>query len=203
MSNGSGPIVIALSHYDKPGSETSRLLAAARGGDHVALDDLYARHQGRLLNFLRASIAQSSLQAVTAEDVLQETLIASARKIAEFEPSGPASFYRWLVSIARFKLTEAGRAQKAKKRATAPLEEPVAASQTSPSGRLLRGERRDGLLEALANLPNRQADAVRMRYLEGQSVAEVAEQLACSDSAVKALVSRAMAELASRLGQNF
>ncbi len=192
-----------MSEHDKPGSETSRLVAAAREGDHLALDDLYARHQGRLLNFLRASMAGRSAQGFSAEDVLQETLLESARKIAGFEPRGRASFYRWLVAIAQFKLTEAARAQGAKKRAGAPLDESVAGSQTSPSGQLMRGERRDGLLQALAELPDRQADAVRMRYLKGQSVVEVAGQLECSESAVKALVSRGMAELASRLGQNF
>lgn len=192
-----------MSEHVNPGSETSRLVAAARDGDRLALDDLYARHQGRLLSFLRASMAGGSAQGFCAEDVLQETLLESTRKIAAFEPRGRASFYRWLVAIARFKLTEAARAQGAKKRARAPLDEDVAGSQTSPSGHMMRGERRDGLLQALAELPDRQADAVRLRYLEGQSVAEVAGQLDCSESAVKALVSRGMAELASRLGQKF
>ena len=190
-----------MSEHVNPGSETSRLIAAARDGDRLALDDLYARHQGRLLSFLRASMAGG--QSFSAEDVLQETLLESTRKIAAFEPRGRASFYRWLVAIARFKLTEAARAQGAKKRARAPLDEDVAGSQTSPSGHMMRGERRDGLLQALAELPDRQADAVRLRYLEGQSVGEVAGQLDCSESAVKALVSRGMAELASRLGQKF
>ena len=190
-----------MSESLNPGSETSRLIAAARDGERPALDDLYARHQGRLLNFLRATMAGGSAQGFSAEDVLQETLLEATRKIAAFEPRGRASFYRWLVGIARFKLTEAARAQRAKKRATSPLEEPVADTQTSPSGHMMRGERRDGLLQALADLPDRQADAVRLRYLEGLSGAEVAARLDCSESAVKALVSRGMADLATRLGQ--
>ena len=190
-----------MSESLNPGSETSRLIAAARDGERPALDDLYARHQGRLLNFLRATMAGGSAQGFSAEDVLQETLLEATRKIAAFEPRGRASFYRWLVGIGRFKLTEAARAQRAKKRATSPLEEPVADTQTSPSGHMMRGERRDGLLQALADLPDRQADAVRLRYLEGLSGAEVAARLDCSESAVKALVSRGMADLATRLGQ--
>jgi len=176
-------------------------VAAARVGDRLALDDLYARHQGRLLSFLRASMTGGLARRLSAEDVLQETLLESTRKIAAFEPRGPASFYRWLVAIARFKLTEAARALRARKRSTEPLDGPVAASQTSPSGHLARGEGRARLLGALDALPRRQADAVRLRYLEGLSASEAAERLECSESAIKALVSRGMAQLAGRLDE--
>jgi len=138
---------------------------------------------------------------IGAEDIVQETLLEAVRKVDGFVPSGaPGSFYRWLVGIARFKLREAARAQKAAKRAhERPLSGPVAASQTSPSGRALAGERAEGLAQALACLPERQALAVRLRWLDGLSVSETAKQLECTESAVKSLVCRGMADLAARL----
>jgi len=70
--------------------------------------DLCYRHQGRLFALIRARMPSSLSQRNAAEDVLQETLLEATRKIGAFEDQGPASFYRWLVGMARFKLAELG-----------------------------------------------------------------------------------------------
>lgn len=183
-------------------SETIRLLAEARDGSRTALDALYSRHRGRLLAFVAARMSARVRGALAADDVVQETYLEAARKVASFEPEGPASFYRWLVGIARFKLREAERAQRAKKRALqAPLAHDPLAAQTSPSGRAMRAERAGFIGDALAAVPEAQAEAVRLRYLEGLSVAECAARLERSESAVKALVSRGLAVLARKAGE--
>jgi RNA polymerase sigma-70 factor (ECF subfamily) len=53
---------------------------------------------------------------------------------------------------------------------------------------------------ALAALPDRQREALWLAAVEGFSYAEVASTLATSESSVKALVHRARATLAERLG---
>jgi RNA polymerase sigma-70 factor (ECF subfamily) len=170
---------------------------AAKDGDRGALDELVARHQGRLLAWLRASMEPPLAARVSAEDVLQETLLACARRLQSFEDRGPASFYRWLVGIARFKLSEARRAQRAGKRALEePMDDTLPGAVTSPSGRAVRAEGGAALHDALARLPDRQGEAVRLRYLEGLSVAETAARLETSESAVKALVGRGLTALA-------
>lgn len=179
---------------------TTRLVELARDGDRDALAGLYSRHSGRLLAFIRAQMPVSVSRRLAPEDLLQETLLEAARKLDAFTPQGPASFYRWLVGIARFKIAEALRAGRAKKRAmVGALEIDPAASQTSPSGGAARAERAVHIQDALAALPERQAQAVRLRYLEGLSLAETAQSLDCSEGAVKALVARGLADLAERL----
>ena len=180
-------------------TDTARLIHSARDGDRGALESLFSRHQGRLLNFIRARMDSWLAQRVSPEDILQETLLESARKMAGFDPQGPSSFYRWLVEIARFKLSEAARAHRAIKRtAENPLTDSVPAAQTSPSGRVARSEKSALLHRALASLPERQAEAVRLRYLEGLTVAETSERLGCSGGAVKALVARGLLELGTK-----
>jgi RNA polymerase sigma-70 factor, ECF subfamily len=180
--------------------ETLRLIEGARAGDRAAADALFARHRGRLLAFVRASTSPAVARAVTPEDVVQETQLEAARKIGEFTPREPSSFYRWLVEIARFKIAEAERAQRARKRALeTPLDGPLADSQTSPSGRAMRAEHASLLHEALAALPDRQGEAVRLRYLEGLTIAETAARLERSEAAVKALVTRGLDALAQRI----
>jgi len=184
-------------------AHTSFLVDAARDGDRSALTTLFTRHEGRLLAWVRATMPHPLTLRISAEDIVQETLLQAVRKVGGFQPTGDSgSFYRWLVGIARFKLMEARRAQRAAKRANErPLTGPVASSQTSPSGRVLAGERAQRLSEALATLPERQALAVRLRWLEGLSVAETAAKLECSETAVKSLVCRGMADLAGRLSR--
>jgi RNA polymerase sigma-70 factor (ECF subfamily) len=180
--------------------ETTRLVDAARTGDRDAMASLLFRHQGRLLSLLRARLRGELARRVTPEDVLQETLLEASRRIGAFEHQGPASFYRWLVGIARFKLSEAGRAQRALKRTPdLALESGQGDGATSLGGQVARREGALRIHDALANLPERQAEAIRLRYLEGLSVRETAERLECSVPAAKALVTRALAELGERV----
>ena len=176
------------------------LVGAACAGDRAALDALCARHAGRLLSAIRARLPAQVAARLTAEDILQETLLEAARKVGAWRSEGEGSFYRWLVGIARFKILEAQRAGLAGKRALeTTLDGDLARSQTSPSGGAMRVERADALASALGRLPGRQAEAVRLRYLEGASVAQTAVALECTESAVKALVARGLADLARTL----
>lgn len=177
-------------------AETGRLVELARGGDRAALDDLFERHRGRLAAFVRARMSGALLRTVTPADLLQESFLEAARKLGSFEDRGPSSFYRWLVAIARFKILEAERARNANKRALErPLDGDPAGEGSSPSARAIRRERRDLLRAALAELPGEQGEAVRLRYLEGCTIAETSERLGRTDAAVKALVSRGLAAL--------
>jgi RNA polymerase sigma factor (sigma-70 family) len=55
--------------------------------------------------------------------------------------------------------------------------------------------RRDGVLQALLELPFQQRATVVLRYLEGLTQAETAELLGCSEGTVKSQSSRALATL--------
>jgi len=184
-------------------TETSHLLRAAQLGDGRALDDLYARHAGRLLGFIRVAMTGDVARRVAAEDILQETLLESARKLDDFEPRGPSSFYRWLVEIARYKLAEARRAGRALKRANErplPVDEIGLPGVTStPSRHAVAREQVEQLAAGLEQIGGRRAEAIRLRYLEGLSVAETAAAMDSSESAVKSLVARGLGDLADQL----
>ena len=180
--------------------DTQRLLADARGGDSIALDALFDRHRGRLTAFVAARMHPGLRGWIEPDDVVQEACLEAARKIAEFEDRHPNGFYAWLVRIADFKLKEADRRRRAKKRGQpASLEVEPMSLQTSVAGRASRGEHALRIADALTVLPGSQAEAVRLRYLQGLSVAETAERLETTPAAVKALVARGLAQLAGRL----
>ena len=182
-------------------SETLYLLQAVKLGDHQARDDLFTRHAGRLTGFIRVNMSAELRARVGAEDILQETLLEAARKLDAFEPRGPAAFYGWLVEIARYKLAEARRAGRALKRARqTPLDSQVSLGVTStPTRHAERSERAQHLALALERLDEQRAEAVRLRYLEGLSVADAAARAGCSETALKSRVARGLSELADLL----
>jgi len=96
--------------------DTQRLLADARGGDAMALDTLLDRHRGRLTAFVASRMHPGIRGWIEPDDIVQETCLEAARKLGDFEDRHPNGFYAWLVRIADFKLKEADRRRRAKKR---------------------------------------------------------------------------------------
>ena len=73
------------------------------------------------------------------------------------------------------------------------------AAAADPAEQPAKREALASLTLALAELPNRQREAIGCRYLRQMSVAETAEVMGCAQGTVKATVSAAMAKLKSAL----
>jgi RNA polymerase sigma-70 factor (ECF subfamily) len=68
-------------------------------------------------------------------------------------------------------------------------------STTSPSGAAIRAEAVVALLEALHQLPESQAEAIRLRYMEGLPLAAIVERMGKSDTAVAGLLKRGLQKM--------
>jgi RNA polymerase sigma-70 factor (ECF subfamily) len=79
------------------------------------------------------------------------------------------------------------------------LEAWLAAEQSSPSQQVAYQEQQLRLAEALEALPEDQRSAVELHHLQGLSVAEVAERLGRTRTAVAGLIKRGVAGLRHRL----
>jgi RNA polymerase sigma-70 factor (ECF subfamily) len=149
------------------------------------------------------------------EDVVQQTLAEAATNFAQFSGTTEPEFSAWLQQMHRHNLNDALRKLLAQKRA-AHREQPIyeadgsasfcwnepAAEQTTPSQRLLRGEKALRLAHLLQELPAAQRDAVRMRHLEGRSVREIAGELDRSVVAVAGLIKRGLETLRGRMHEH-
>ncbi len=161
--------------------DTTGLIRGAQGGDRALLEQLFAGHRGRLLAWISVAMPAALARRVPPEDLVQETLLEAARKLGGFEVREGASFYAWLVAIARHKLSEVQRAERADKRARGePLDRDPTGVGTSPSQAAQRADRALLLGKALAELPPAQAQALRLRYLEGHSTSQVAHRTSCT-----------------------
>jgi RNA polymerase sigma-70 factor (ECF subfamily) len=194
------------------------LLAAAVGGDRLALNDLLLLHFDRLHQFIERRLPARLNGQVSADDAVQETLVRAIRGFSRFQPGGRDSFAAWLETIARHTIDSLALAYDAQKRggefrrltqinraSASSLADVVALLSDdgrTASSRAAAKEAIQAVQVGIAGLPDEQQQAVRLRYLEGQSVAETAEALGRSPAAVRGLLYRAKTRLRDGLGRS-
>jgi RNA polymerase sigma-70 factor, ECF subfamily len=149
---------------------------------------------------------------VDLSGVVQMTLFEADRCKDDLRAQDPAP---WLRRILVHNLTDELRKLGAGKRAggreqsleqalsdsSSRIEAFLASDESSPDQKAMRQEQLVRLAEVLASLPENQRRAVELHYLKGCPVAAVAEELACSKSAVAGLLHRGLEKLRAGLGE--
>ena len=167
------------------------LLAAARGGERAALEQLLERHQNRVFRFGMKMCGGVE----DARDVLQDTLIAAARGIRDFR--GASSVSTWLYTIARSFCIKRRRTGKFEPEHLESLEERaaeargVADARRGPEDEAAGNQVRAALRNAISLLEPTYREVLVLRDVEGLSAPEVAEVLGLSVEAVKSRLHRA------------
>lgn len=137
------------------------------------------------------------LEAVFSKsDAAQETLVLVFHKLDSFRGSTEPEWYSWIESIAGNVVKDQNRmatAQKRDVRRSEALEVPIEADQSTPSNVVARTDSFDQLKGYLEHLPPDQCTALKMRYIEDATVAEIAVRMAKSEDAVAGLLRRALA----------
>jgi RNA polymerase sigma-70 factor, ECF subfamily len=204
----------ALSQNEEPASTESDLLAAAIDGAPQALERLMLGYQSRLLARIRRKLPIALRGSLEPEDVLQETFVEVFRNIATFRPHSTNAFARWLVMIADNKLIDAIRARQTIKRgggfhaidagatdsSMASLLELLQGDSHTPSRSVAGRDVERAVHAALADLKDDYREAVRLRFLEGLSLAEAAERMQRSEWSVYKLCIRGLSRLREGLG---
>jgi len=184
-------------HATSPASDPDvGLMLRFQAGDEAAFDALFDRWSGRLLRFLDRFVRD----AATAEELLQETFLRVHRARDRYVPS--ARFSTWLYRIATNLAINERRRGRIR---PVPLDDGDGSPLDPPSPEvgsdaLVEARRLGGaLVEALDELPPRQAQALWLAAVDGLSYAEIAGALDTSEGSVKVLVHRARAKLARTL----
>jgi len=154
----------------------------------LALADLYASHYTGLVRLATLLLRDQGL----AEDVVQDSFIAVHGKWRRIDQgSAPAYLRQTVVNRCRSALRH--RTVVLKHRPDR-LPDEVAADEP-----LLRRERRDAVLDALAHLSTRQREVLVLRHYLDLTEREIAATLNISQGAVKSHASRASAALRTHL----
>ena len=177
----------------------AELVEAARAGDRQALEELLARHQGRVFRFGRRMCNDDE----DAADVVQETLIAAVRTLPEFR--GASSISTWLYTIARSFCMKKRRTSKFAPARVDSLEaEPdragaVADPKRTPEEHAAGRELGAALDGAIAALEPMYREVLVLRDVEGLPAGDVAQTLGISVDAVKSRLHRARISVRERV----
>jgi RNA polymerase sigma-70 factor (ECF subfamily) len=191
---------------------TTQLVMATKDGDNEALGRLLEQYRGYLLMLAHRYLSERLRRRVDPSDIVQLTFLEAKRDLGAFRGQTPAEFAGWLrgmlknnvaTAVTRH-ITTQKRSIKREVTASPTAEQDsgqggwihqLPGSTTSPSGVAIRAEAVVALLEALHQLPETQAEAIRLRYMEGLPLAEIVERLGKSETAVAGLLKRGLQKL--------
>jgi RNA polymerase sigma-70 factor (ECF subfamily) len=173
-----------------------RTLQAARLGDREAI--------ARLLRALQDSWYRMSLSLLSdpdlAQDATQETAIRFMRQLPGFR--GDSQLRTWslgiCLNVAR-EIRRWSRGQKSLDDGTEPAEK--SDRSALPDLAAERAEEIESLRAMLMTLPDRQREAVVLRFFEEMSVEQTAEAMQCATGTVKATVHQALRSLKKKMQQ--
>ncbi|MFN0008732.1 MAG: RNA polymerase sigma factor [Planctomycetota bacterium] len=141
-------------------------------------------------------------KVVTAEDILQESLLHAWRDRKKFQWQGTRSFRSWLLTIADHRIQDNADRAGADKRgggrvdlslaafgdrngSTTSEGQALPAGSTTPSRLAVYREQAEVMRAALDGLPEEFRDVVRLRLFEHCALEEIAERLQIGASAVR------------------
>jgi RNA polymerase sigma-70 factor (ECF subfamily) len=153
---------------DEPSDRSS-----SRAQAPLTFIDVWTTHAGYVLGLLRRlGVASRDL-----EDVAQEVFVTVHAKLPAFE--GRSQLKTWLCGICLRKAAEYRR--KAYRRRELPTSDEPQGTHTEPLAEeeLLRRQRAELLLQALASLPDKQREVFVLYELEELPMLEVARALRC------------------------
>ena len=187
-------------------------LAVARrilGGDEGAFRELFDHAFPRLYRYTLARLAGDH---EATQDVVQQTFLRAVERLDKYR--GEAALYTWLFQICRNTLNDYFRFTSREHLRVTPLDdlpqvravlEMLAESPTAePEIGAWRHEMRRLIQATVDALPERYAQALELKYIDGLPVKSIAEQLGVTDKAAESLLTRsrdafrkAMSEMAS------
>jgi RNA polymerase sigma factor (sigma-70 family) len=167
----------------------AELLAAART-DPAAFRALYDRYAARVLRYHE----RRTDDADAAHDLTAETFAQAWLARERFRDRAGGSAGPWLFAIARHVLLASVRRRALEQSACRRLGLELSGTTAAPEERWL-----DGLDEALAELPETQREAIRLRVEDDLAYDDVAASLGTTPEAARVRVHRGLAALRNRL----
>jgi RNA polymerase sigma factor (sigma-70 family) len=177
--------------------------------DAVVLRQFLHDHLDSLRDYISRHLPHNVRPLIEPEDVIQDTVLSAFQRIGEFKPTESDAACRWLLTIARNRMISLARAAAAAKRGggcvvsedelqngsvVAMLSE-LAIYERTPSQSASRREIAVILERSLGALSDDYRRAVRLRYIKGHSLAEIAQLMERSEDAAQQLCLRGLRAL--------
>ena len=170
------------------------LLVLYANGDPMAARDLAGRLVPRVLGYATRLLGDRA----EAEDIAQEVMLRLWRAAPDWRP-GEAQVSTWVYRVAANLCTDRLRSRQRKR---AQNLDDVAEPEDGSAPALdvmIDADRQAALQSALADLPDRQREAVVLRHIEGLANPQIAEVMQIGVEAVESLIARGKRALTAAL----
>lgn len=175
---------------------------------------IIAQYEPYLRMLARTRMRRAYQAKIGASDMVQQAMMQAVQGFDGFRGNTEGELLAWLRQILAHHLCHLDRDLHRDKRdirreqsmeqklaaSSMRLEGLLAGDSPTPSQNVAFGESVIQISEAIARLPDAQSDAVRLHYLEGMKLSEVAETLEKSPGAIAGLLHRGMKTLRKELG---
>jgi RNA polymerase sigma-70 factor (ECF subfamily) len=168
------------------------LIRRMQSGDQAAFDEFFDAYFPRLYRFALARVREEA----AAEDIAQAVIVLAIRKANTWR--GDAAIFTWLCTLCRHEVSAYCRRNQHPEvtvlddmpEVRARLEA-LAARGDDPQRILERQDLARLVQLTLDYLPARYGDVLEWKYIQGQSMREIAERLQTTTKAVESMLTRA------------
>ncbi|HUG19625.1 MAG TPA: RNA polymerase sigma factor [Planctomycetaceae bacterium] len=173
-----------------------KLMQCIQNGETGLFERLVEKYRSGLLRFARSKL----IDPADAEDIVQEAIFAAYEARDSYNPEFAFSTWLWTILLNlshrwRHKtIREKEIVSQAIERAPRPDSSPAVGLNN-----LLSEERNLRLIEFLAELPESQADAIRLKFFGDLTFQEIADTMNCSLSGAKKRVKSGLLQLSEKL----
>ena len=192
------------------------LIARARAGEPEALGELCNLYRNYMRMVVRTGLGPKLRERVELSDVVQEALVEVIRQFPQFTGQNEAALVGWLRRLVGQKLADLGRYHsRAKRSAGTPdvaldaawdlpggsgsqggrLLDMLSLSQTSPSEAASRRELTVLLADALAALPEAEAEVLWLYHAENLSFESIGDRMSLSRKSIRGIWARGLKSL--------
>jgi len=192
-------------NQDRPQIDVDRELARqVSAGDQAAFDAFFHEYFPRLFRF---TLTRVDNNPEFAEEVVQRTMCIVVRKMGTYR--GEALLFTWLCQICRNEIAAVLRQRGAHLEEQLPIEdhpavqaalESISSGDHQPETQRRTDEIAAFVRATLEHLPARYALALEMKYINGDSVADIARALGVGEKAAESVLSRARAAFKDGFG---
>ncbi|MFN0056306.1 MAG: RNA polymerase sigma factor [Planctomycetales bacterium] len=182
----------------------SEIMSRVQQGEVPLFDLLVRRYRDALVQ-----VAWSKLgNAAWAEDVVQETFLAAFAARDSYQPRFAFRTWLWTILLNLCRRQWRRRQERPLERAQSLADDWISAARGEPAtnetglSQALRTERREQVHQLLLQLPEAQADALRLRFLAELPFAEIAQTMGSSLSAAKQRVRLGLTAMSRLLGED-
>jgi RNA polymerase sigma-70 factor (ECF subfamily) len=170
----------------------SVLITSLLQGNEKCLRAFYVQYSPRLYNFIITKVSNPK----DAEEILQDTLIDCLDALRDF--TGNSSLYTYLCAIAKYKTVDYYRKKKVKRIVFSkfPAVERILSIAATPQDLLDERITQEKVQEVLTKLRPNYSKALKLKYLHGLSVKQIALKMQISFKAAESILFRARKEFA-------